>query len=721
MRLRNRLRNTGITRFSSVVYSLPSLSTAKFDGDSRTASMGGRTVSGGSLIITGGYGAAFNMAGLIQTVCGNKWLLKEGFQHAIGASTTLAQRERSLSNSIATVGNPAQVTTGGITDNQYSVGSDGVATILTQSGNHIFSCAVGVNDNSGSPATYYNSPSTASQTLATIASIADAIGVAGKVWYVGNEFPRGDGCFVMESKTVSGGTCTATNTTNFVDGETFGAVGVVGVFATGAPRPLVKVGSSPIQDQYTVTSGGLYTFGGTAPTTAYITYNASPSGGRTATYDQLRIIKEFMESSSSNFTSSVNSVNYGIPGLQYNRPWVRVADTFAATVDSATGASQLPKPGQFDNLQLHGNILAAYRTAVAFKTKFDADYPSAESIDQRPTRNNWYAARGTGSGTTFSGTLPSSMCVGFTSTNAPTLIAINGIPIGKVDTSSGAITGTGITSGTLNYTTGAWSITFAVATTMAANNQLWFEQDIGNYDLTTMAEGTIGRNAVNNGLLDMTAASGTNLTTTTGTSSISGIAGSSIPYGWTLSNAAMATAVTNGTASVSVASETDSNGYPRFVVEASGSHTATTSLQLGSGAINSISGRITAGDGITAGAQARYSKHSTIGRFYGCTGIQCNGNMVTTSLSRNSSTGSQSVTSLTTRSNDGGTGMYIDDSLLDESGGAFDAYRVTPILNTTGSSLGATQVNLIMTTAATVPFSYRFGLGRAQLRRRNDV
>jgi hypothetical protein len=700
-------------------YRLPSLSTAKYDGDSRTASMGSRTFASGSLTVSGGYGSAYNMAGLIQAICGNRWLLLEGYQHAIGASSTLAQLERSKSTSIASTGNPALAISAGATDGQFSVGSDGLATIVTQPGNHVISCSVGVNDNGGASAAYYNSPEIASQTMAAIAEIADSIGAAGKAWYVGNEFPRGDGFFQMESRAVTGGTCTAVNTTNFIDGETFGAVGVVGVFASGAPRPLMKVSSSPGQDQYTVTSGGVYTFGGTAPTTAFLSYNASPSGGRNATYNQLRILNEWMSSSAPNFVATSTSVDYGIPGLLYNRPWVRIADTFNALLDSTTGATQLPKPGQFDNLQLHGNILAGYRAALAFKTKLDADYPSALSLDQRPARNNWYAARGTGAGTTFSGTLPPSMRVGFTGTNAPTLISINGVPVGKVDTGTGAITGTGITSGSLDYSTGAWSITFAA--TLTVNHQLWFEQDIGNYNLVTMTEGTIGRNLINNGLMDMTVASGSNLSTTTGSSSITGIANSAIPYGWILSNTAFNTAVTNGTAVVSVGSETAGDGFPRFTLEASGSHTANTALALSSGALNAIAGRLTAGDKIAGGSQVRYSKNVAIGRFYGMIGASVSASMTTTAINRTFSTGVQSVTILGTRTIDGGTGMYIDDSLLDEAGGSFDSYRITPLLDTTGASLGTTQLNLIANTAANVPFSYRFGFGRAQIRRRNDV
>ncbi len=710
-------------------YSLPALLVAKYDGDSRTASAGGRLLSGGvTLQVTSGFGTSYNMAGLIQAVCGNRWMLREGYNHAIGSSTSLAQEERSKSTSIAATGNPAQATTGGITDNQYSTASDGVATILTQAGNHVISASVSVNDSSGSsstpgtPAYYYNNPQVAYQTLRTIARIADAIGAAGKAWYVGNEFPRGGSLYSMESKSVSGGTCTASNVGNFVDGESFGAVGVVGVFATGSPRPLTKVASAPGQDQYTVNSSGVYVFGGNAPTTAFLTYNAYPTAtGLIATTTSNKVVNEWMQSSASNFVSTVNGVDYGLPGLLYNRPWVRIADTFNALIDNSTGSSQLSLPGTMDSLQLHGTILSGYKTAMAFKAKLDADYPAAQSVDQAPTRNNWYAARGTGSGTTFSGTLPLSMRTGFTVSPAPTLVSLNGVPIGKVDTGTGTITGTGITSGSLNFSTGAWTITFASAASMASNVQLWFEQDLGNYDLTAMAEGTIGRNMLNNPLMDMTAAIGTNLTTTTGTSSITGIANASIPYGWTLGDTPTNTAVTAGTMAIAVAAETDSEGYPRFVMEVSGTATAATLPALASVAVNGVSARMAAGDLIAAGARVRYAKHSSIGRCYGNGGAKVILNQSTTGVNRNFSSGSTSITGLSTRVVDGGTGMYIDDTLLDAAGGAWSAYRVTPTVDTTGSSMGSTSLSLQGTGAANVPFAYRFGFGRAQVRRRNDV
>lgn len=701
-------------------YTLPALSTAKYQGDSRAANAGSRAVGAG-LGVNHGM-AGYNSVSLIQAVCGNKWVLGEGYQHGVGGSSTRAHEERDKSASIATTGNPAFTGTAAAADASFSAGSDSRATCLTFGGKHVVSPAVGVNDTHS----FYNTPSPAWESLRTISRIADAYGAAGKMWLLGNEFPRGDACYLMESRTVSAGSCTAAHIGAFKDGESFGAVGVVGVFASGNPRPLVKVASSPAQDQYTVTSGGVYTFGGTAPTTAFITYNATPSGGRIATTTALKVIREFCQSSAANFVSTVNSVDYGLPGLLYQRPHVRVADTFGALVDGSTGSLQLSKPGTLDSLQLHGSHLSAYLTAAAFKAVVDDFYPAAPDLSTAPERNNWLVARGTGATTSYSGTLPPSMRSGFLDSGVPTLVTLNGVVIGRIDPGTGAITAgngsTAISSGTLDWSTGAWSITTSSNAAFANTTLLWFEQDIGNYDVATFTEGTIGRNALMNGLLDMTAASGTNLATTTGASSITGINASEVPYGWNIpANSALNTAIGAGTMAVAVASETDAQGFPRFVLQAAGVHGAATTFTL-QNATTHPALRLAAGDRALGGARVRYARHGTLGRTYGASGAAVVYNQTATGgVDVPVAGGTSNVSQLLVRAADTGTGVYMDDALLDAAGGALDLYRLTPQLELTGITIGAVNLSPAVTTAANVPFAYRIAFGRAQVRRRNDV
>lgn len=686
---------------------LPALTFAKYDGDSRTQNAGGRVASGVSVVSTlgsPGYGAL----GLIQAVCGNKWLQKEGWTHAIGGSTTLAMLYRQATTSIATTGNPAFTTTGVANDVQYSANSDGLKTVVTQLGNHVF-LLCSVNDGGGTGAAYYNNPFIGSQSINTIISYLDNCIAANKVVYLANELPRGDASYEMELKTVTGGTCTATNLTNFEDGESYGAVGCVGTF-TGSPLPrrLTKVVSAPAQDQYTVASG-VYVFGGTAPATVRITYNASPGGSRTNNTAHGAVMHAWFNSSDANFTWLGN--DYGVPGCQYNRPLVRVFDSWTGLLNVASGSLNLPLQGTHDNLQLHQTPYASYLYANSLKTKFDADYPTATTQEQRPVHNNWYAAKGSGgAGVTYSGTLPPSMRV-----VTPTLISINGVAIGHADTGTGTITGTGIASGSLVFATGVWTITFtASATSMPSNAQLWFEQDIGNYDPVTLTEGTTGRNVLMNGLMDMTAAVGTGLSVFTGVSTVTGVTSSQIPYGYTLASAATNTAIANGTISLTVTSETTGDGFPKFVIEAHGVHTASIALALTQvSSIGSLSRNPK--NTLMFGVRQGYAKESSEGHMYGVSGNFCSIAASTTAVNKPNSAGTIPAILLSARIADGVSGMYLDDLFLSaNSGNPTDLYRLGPIVDISGWSGINVTFNSTLGSIANVPFAVKYSVGQVQ-------
>lgn len=713
--------------------SLAAFTVSTYNADSRTANSGGRSASASLVTVAAGNNGT-NMAGYIQAVCGNPYLLREGYQHAVGGSTTLAHLNRAQSLNIATTGNPAYDTTGASPDGIWSQGSDGLTSDISQSGSHIISPSVGVNDGGGVTGAFYNAGGVvAVNTLKTIAAIADLYGQAGKVWYVGNELPRGRTHFPLELHTVSGGAWSTTYSTNFTDGESYSAVGVVGFFdAENKWRPMRKVASNPGQDEYVITSPGNYLAGGTPPSSTRTTYNAEP-GGLSATSTALKIINEFMNSSAANFVSAINGVDYAIPGLQHNRPWVRVADTFNAYLDTSTGSQQLAAPGTLDNLQLHGTQLAAYRVAKAFRTKMLADYPSLATVDQRPTRNNWWAARGTGSATTFSGTLPPTMRVGFTDSPAPTLVTLDGAPIGKVDTTTGAITGSGVTGGSLNFSTGAFTLTLPTAP--ANNSRIWFEQDIGNFDLATMTEGTIGRNALYNGLFDLTPASGGNLTITTGTvlaALATALPTATVPYGWDVSGgtgAALANGVTAGTTSLLGGNDTivlDGKTYPLHMAEFAGYETSGGPLlQYQQYNINGFALRANIPGGaygkVMSGAYLRYMRPTLMGRTYGTLGHRFQIGGGCNAVPRNSPSGIVNSTGWRSNWGDGATGMYIGDELLAEEGGELGLHLVSPTISLDGmTAITNPAFSISLAATASVPFSAKLGMTRAQVRRRND-
>lgn len=85
-------------------------STAKFNGDSRTASVGGYINNGTSLSLTIGL-ASSAMTGIIQPLAGNPFLLRQGFNHAIGGSST---RATGMTFSGAATGKRYDVATNGV-------------------------------------------------------------------------------------------------------------------------------------------------------------------------------------------------------------------------------------------------------------------------------------------------------------------------------------------------------------------------------------------------------------------------------------------------------------------------------------------------------------------------------------------------------------------------------------------------------------------------------
>jgi hypothetical protein len=361
--------------------------------------------------------------------------------------------------------------------------------------------------------------------------------------------------------------------------------------------------------------------------------------------------------------------------------------------------------------------------------------PYAPDLSGAPTRNNWWMARGTGVGTTFTGTLPPTMRTGsgnLLSAPVPALVSINGVVIGAVHPGSGNISGPNIVSGSRNYATGAVTITLNAASLMPANAQMWIEDDIGNgtlvFDGTTFVswtEGTIGRNPTMNALLDPTAASGSGLLTTAGLSTVAGIPASSVPYGFTFSDSPLQTALGNGSVAAALSSITDADGFPMLRLDIEGMHTATITPTLTTGNMNNYLQRVTAGDWVMSGAKTRFARHATINRHYGNNGYTGQVSLFLTGSAARTHRGvTKNVTGLTSRVHDQGTGIYaVDDLILNDEGGAFEVYRCSPLLNTTGAVIATPQANFVMgRMAANMPAAYALCIGRLQGgRRRNDV
>ncbi|WP_313534413.1 hypothetical protein [Sphingomonas sp.] len=720
------------------------MSIEKVDGDSRSANAGSHSI-GTTTFTNYGVTGATHM-GLLQQLFDNAFMLAQGYNHAIGGSTTYAMLKRSETLATATTGNQAATeisAVGGnylgaqVADGQFSSGSDGLASVRTQSGNYVFSASVSVNDGSGNQAAYYNQPVLAKTTMLKVAAYADALIAAGKTWVLGNEMARGGSAYLMDPKTPSANAWAATSGVKFQDGESYGAPGVIAWDGgTTMPYVMTKVASNPGQGQYTVDASGNYLAGGTAPAKVWLNNNA---GADNASPFGLTM-RDWFNSSAANFTSTQSGalIDYAIPGFQYGRPQHLVVDSFGATLDASSGTSYRSKPGMLDNLSLHAaNALGSFRWAKAAKAAFIARFGAIpNSNDQRPTRNNWQFARGTGVGTTFTGVLPPTMRLGFTGTPAKTLLSINGAVIGKVDTATGVITGPNITGGSYNFTTGAITVSLNSASLMPANAQLWAEQDIGNYDYANMVEGTIGRNTIMNALMDPAGTalssetvSGSNITAFVGTSNINGVNANQVPWGIVLGGTtagftAVNDMLTAGTLQFAVLSGIDPDGFPYFGFEALGIHTAAATFRVSTPSLNGVQLRLNGGS-IYAGLRTVYMKHSVLGRFFGTVGRAFSGSTAASpGVTRTTNNGAQvTATQLLTRGADGTSGMFIDDTLLNEAGGTgFATYAVSPLLDVSDvTGFGTSSANADIPTAANTPFAFRVLFGRMQFRRRSDL
>jgi hypothetical protein len=239
-----------------------------------------------------------------------------------------------------------------------------------------------------------------------------------------------------------------------------------------------------------------------------------------------------------------------------------------------------------------------------------------------------------------------------------------------------------------------------------------------------MAEGTVGRNAEMNGLMDMTAASGTGLSVFTGASSVAGVSNAQIPYGWTFSGPNLSAAISAGTATASVSSGTSADGFPTITVDWEGLISSAPQFQFVNAAANS-GARLTAGDHYMGGARISYANHPTNGGLYGASGCENKAQLQSAAVIRNSPSGPQSVTLLAERVVAGstavGTNLYCDSSLIADWGGPLDLYHVAPLIDTSGCTFLTLNHTLTVTGTSGVPFAGRYVFGQTQVRRRNDA
>jgi hypothetical protein len=383
-------------------------------GDSRSAF--GLGVSGG---------ATYTMVNDNQAACWGKVQQNMASRILRGAGPNFAQSSRSpygtlnaiTSNSRAATGNPA-VTTGdayGVSTSYNTAGDDPFWTLaegyfspIDHPSMIVFYFPEGVNSTG---ARYTSDTTGVLAALMDIKRTVAAFVAAGKVVMLGNEIPKGYNTKYMEAKTFVSGLATATNTTGFVDGESFptpgnGLISPLGVSYT-------KVTTLAGAGEYTVNSSGQYRVHSTDPmynATGYIgVYSYNPA----ATDNRHLAIHQWLSSSDAAYVGQITGFDlgfsYGIPGALYGQTMVFPVNTWDAVYDPSSGTNYYGYAGYHLD-QVHGTQTLAVAIRAACLAALALAYPArTTSIAQITNKNNFKALTFTGVGPHTTGALVGDM------------------------------------------------------------------------------------------------------------------------------------------------------------------------------------------------------------------------------------------------------------------------------------------------------------------------
>lgn len=532
-------------------------------GDSRSTGGVGTHTNGSNYrdIYTG----AGTYSACVPTVANNIAYFNASSNYAIGGQSTAGFRSRLNVTSFASSGGTASLYLGSGgsvsgTDNQLNISANALYSPLNNPSEIILFMG-GTNDGSiGGTPTY-------KQSMINIAAMLDSWGTAGKKVLLSNELPRGMATAYGEAYTISGGgTYTTSHSSVYISDVHVNYVTAPGAINDGVQ--LTKVGSSPGAGQYSVASG-VYTFSASdVDNTVAIdyTYTASgaPSTGHTALHN-------WLSSSASNFVDPASSVDYQIPGALYNRSWVIPVDTWSTIADPAYTATGYNLPNTLAD-GLHPSIHGCNLIAQAFATALSQILPPTDYA-HLPTAQTQVLATGNASLTTFSGTY----------LNIPITTGTFVVKTGSViatDDGNGNLVGTGVTSGTIDYTTGAYSITFTAAPGSGA-------AIYGTVDTSQMLASSFFFPEGFGSVTSISGCSGTCITSGNLTSSN----GTGKPKSFSLSiDSSTSAELGNGDLKMDVQlSTTTSSGYPELAISVNGkTSTGAMTITLGQTAITAL-------------------------------------------------------------------------------------------------------------------------------------
>ena len=554
-----------------------------------------------------------------------------------GAGVYTITNPNSVTITNATIGttqNPAYAVTASGNDPTFSINSTGMYSVLSDPANIVFL------NNATNDFGATNSI-TVANSITNVGAELDALGPNGatingvfvpganKLVVMGSAHPRGVAISKSELHTIAAsvtpsyapdagaGTWSSDTCNGGLDDPVVVANYAAGAVSNGVNTVFTKAGTSAAQPAsqgtYNVTSAGVYWFNATDVALGLkvalnycFTDNYQQTGaGLTAILD----LHNWMISSAADFVANCtdcSGTDYGKPGALYNRPWVKSADTWAAMLDPATGASgnhsYLNLPGTSAE-GLHNDSYGSFLNAQVEAAALATLVPSSTPAFAYPAYNDFFVAKSAGTAATLSGTLPGVMAtqIGAIHTAYPSggqfevcylllcavdngsgVLASNGVP--EPDTASGSLTGV---TGTINYSTGAWSITFSGGSTKPPANAriIAYGDPIETVGGVQIKAG----NLVTNGQLDyanVTAiGSGGTLSTITGaqcnTANLGLSTSNYVPQGWTLAgNSNDQTALAAGTLVMKCGYGTAPDGNPGFWISLVGATGASTAISL---------------------------------------------------------------------------------------------------------------------------------------------
>lgn len=717
-------------------------------GDSRVENSGGFT-GGATTVVSrnsgGGFAFHWNQA------IGNRLLPRKDGGYGVGSTTSLNGTYRARFASIAPSTNPAQAVTGRIANADWPMNrsSDGNFSFHANPA----SVAIYLNWVNDNGTTYYDTPLRTMQAVATL--VDERLAANPGVIYVATGFPASTAFIEAESKVIAQGATTTApaNVNGFVDGESFGIAGVKD--ANG--NVLTKVAGAPAAGEYSV-AGNTYTFHASltaaAAATVYLSYGYNLAGS-SAFGDHPDTMRAWALSAERNFVH--NAVNYGIPGLQFNRPRCRVFDSWTGVSVAISGANLYKaKHGTFDVLGVHPTPYAGVLGAKALGALFANDYGALPSLEL-PALGNvaWIVNSGgftavdvgpAGSGLVgYAGTLPASFTnrAGFqnetvfrfvNSTGVTNLIFSND-GAGNLTLANPVVPGStaGQYSGGKINADGTWYIRGTAGQWLPAGRLF---AEVGEPSTTT------GVNLLVNPAFDPGAAAyiGT-AAAFPATGGANPITGTPIP-GWTLSvTAQLLTAIGNGTATLNVQPVHIGNGIYELEVTARGCVNVGWSLTFAANANSSLYQaplRVPGGSRLRAYIRRKLMA-GTNGRCYGVAtfgsiSISATG---VTGITRNTSTGSTFVGSADGTAQTGGAQATVNPTVLnanvgtasgppsqewndlviaDAGGGVFSEALISRDMDLTGGTLSGLNASIQIVGEANKPFSFKTRISHPAVR-----